>query len=69
MLNNKVAQRWGVRDVVNMAMKLYLLDDMQDTFLIINNTSRVYTCIIIYSVNVAARYDIKERCAIVAQNG
>jgi hypothetical protein len=50
MLNNKVVHRWGVRDVVNMAMKLYLLDDMQDTFLIINNTSRVYTCIIIYIV-------------------
>ncbi|MBQ5874778.1 MAG: hypothetical protein IIW60_02760 [Alistipes sp.] len=50
MLNNKVVQRWDVRDVVNMAMKLDLLDDMQDTFLIINNTSRVYTCIIIYIV-------------------
>ena len=50
MLNNKVVQRWGVRDVVNMAMKLDLLDDMPHTFLLINKTSRVYTCIIIYIV-------------------
>ena len=50
MLNNKVMQRWGVRDVVNKAMMWELLEDMPHTFLLINKTSRVYTCIIIYIV-------------------
>ena len=51
MLNNKVMHRWGVRDVVNKAMMWELLEDMHIIgFLLINKTSRVYTCIIIYIV-------------------